>query len=42
MTRGVDQVDEETIAILLLGDIGQVLVRKFVVEGDSSVGGQDS
>ena len=37
MARGVDEVDEEAIAILLLGDVGQIFVRELIVQGDTTV-----
>ena len=43
MAGRVDQVDQETIAILLLGDVGKILVGKLVVQGDTaaSEGGRE-
>ena len=40
---GVNQVDQETIAILLLGDVGKILVGKLVVQGNTtaSEGGRE-
>lgn len=37
MTRRVNEVDEKSIAILLLRDVGQISVREFIVERDSAV-----
>ena len=37
MAGRVDQIDKETIAILLLGDVGKILVGKLVVQGDTAV-----
>ena len=37
MAGRVDQVDQETSAILLLGDVGKILDGKLVVQGDTAV-----
>ena len=37
VARRVNQVDQETITILLLGDVGKILVGKLVVQGDTTV-----
>ena len=41
MSRRVNQVDQETIAILLLSDVGKILVGKFIVQGDTTEGVQE-
>ena len=43
MAGRVDQVDQETIAVLLLSDVGKILVGKLVVQGDTaaSEGGRE-
>ena len=34
----VDEIDEEAVAVLLLRDVGQVLLRQLVVERDATGG----
>jgi hypothetical protein len=35
---GIDEIDEETIAVLLLGDVGGVTLGEFIVQGDCPIG----